>query len=103
MRIHSGLYQKYKKEGFATLEDLKKQDSKTYNAILVDKTFDKCFESCSGWENFPLLCLKLAIHFPYVFDCMKHDILKWELHYYQEKKIKSMKDRYLGTYAGMVG
>jgi len=34
---------------------------------------------------------------------MKHDILKWELHYYQEREIKGMKDRYLGTFSGIVG
>ena len=57
-------------------------------------------EPYSGWENLPQLGLKLALHFPYVFDCMKHDILKWELHYYQNREIKGMKDRYLGTMSG---
>jgi hypothetical protein len=32
----------------------------------------------SGWENFPLLALKTAIEHPYIFDTLKHDVLKWE-------------------------
>ena len=82
---------------FKNIEECKK--NKEYEKL----TMDKGLEEYAGWENLPGLCLKLLVEYPYLYDLMKHDIMKWELHYHAEKKIKKMKDQYLGTFSAMVG
>lgn len=31
-----------------------------------------------GWENIPAAILKMIVDSPYLYDLMKHDLLKWE-------------------------
>jgi hypothetical protein len=53
-----------------------------------------------GWENIPYALLKMAVDNPFIFDCMKHDLLKWE---FQGKKKKYTESRYLGAMSGFIG
>ena len=31
-----------------------------------------------GWENIPYALLKMMVDSPYIWDLLKHDLLKWE-------------------------
>ena len=52
----------------------------------------------TGWENFPLLCLKLITDYPYLYDLMQNDTIKWE---FSDKKKKYKDERYLGCLSAM--
>jgi len=53
-----------------------------------------------GWENIPYALLKMLVDSPYLYDLMKHDLLKWE---FQGKKKQYTESRYLGAMAGFAG
>jgi hypothetical protein len=53
-----------------------------------------------GWQNIPYALLKMSVDNPYIFDIMKHDLLKWE---FQRQKKQYTENRYLGAMAGFVG
>ena len=55
-----------------------------------------------GWQNVPNNCLRVMIKYPYVYDLVKFDILKFEFHL-EEKEKKYREDRYMGCLSGMVG
>ena len=74
LKMVSGLSTKTKL--FKNLEECKK--NKTFDSLNMDKSM----EDHAGWENLPGLCLKLLVEYPYLFDLMKHDMLKWELHFH---------------------
>lgn len=54
----------------------------------------------AGWENFPMLSLKLVTDFPYLYDVMRNDVIKWE---FSDKKKKYKDERYLGCLAALTG
>ena len=54
----------------------------------------------AGWENLPLLTLKMVLEHPFVMDILKHDVLKWE--FTQERK-KYKEERYTAAMACVLG
>ena len=58
----------------------------------------------SGWENLNAHCVKLFISCPFVYDILKEDTLKWEVHkLMSEKKKRYREDKYLGSLSGIAG
>jgi hypothetical protein len=46
--------------------------------------------------------LRILTKYPYVYDLLKYDVLKFEFHLHENDK-KYKEDRYMGCLAGMVG
>jgi hypothetical protein len=58
----------------------------------------------SGWENLNAHCVKLFIQCPFVYDILKQDTLKWEVHkLVSDKKKRYREDKYLGSLSGIAG
>lgn len=58
----------------------------------------------SGWENLNAHCVKLFIQCPFVYDVLKSDTLKWEVHkLVSDKKKRYKEDKYLGSLSGIAG
>mmetsp|Transcript_18787 Transcript_18787/g.32108 ORF Transcript_18787/g.32108 Transcript_18787/m.32108 type:complete len:93 (+) Transcript_18787:123-401(+) len=58
----------------------------------------------AGWQNFPHLCARLLIDFPYLHDLIKYENLKWEFLDPEKAKKKQLKlSKYAVFFAGLVG
>ena len=66
-------------KGFQNVEILKEDEDK-----FKEKKINEQDEKFAGWENFPVLCLKLVSECPFIYDILKQDTLKYEFAYLNE-------------------